>query len=179
MARASGYRCVDIRLTLRHDLDPVPDGGGARVRDASLDDIDAFRALAARSFHDTRFYHDPGFERERCDELYATWIEKGIRESSKWVLAVDIAGEPVGYQLITPAGDGGTARMEMLAVDEAHLGKGFGRALLAEGLRRAHEDGSVAVETATQERNEHSLVVHLALGFSVVRREIWHHKWYR
>jgi dTDP-4-amino-4,6-dideoxy-D-galactose acyltransferase len=180
VAGSSGYRQVDVRLTLRHELEPLPHrGSDALVRDADGDDIPWLRELAARSHDHSRFFHDPGFDRRRCGELYATWMEAGTRDPDRWVLVAELEGSPVGYQLITPGEDGGTTQMNLLAVDEAHRGRRLGRTLLAEGLRRAHSHGSTAVETATQERNEASLQAHLALGFTGTRRQVWHHKWFR
>jgi GNAT superfamily N-acetyltransferase len=178
-ARANGYRPVDVRLTLRHDLDSVPEPPPSiRIRDALPEDAPRLRALATRSHHDTRFYHDPGFDRERCDELYATWVENGIHERERWMLVAVVDGAPVGYQLIAPPAPGGIARLVILAVDESQRGRGVGRALVCTGLRRARSSGASAVETATQQRNRRSLRAHLPLGFSCVHSETWHHKWY-
>jgi dTDP-4-amino-4,6-dideoxy-D-galactose acyltransferase len=179
VADAHGYRVVDVRLTLRHELDSLPAAPPpVAVRDAGPADIPALMRVAARSHRDTRFSRDPGFDQDRCDTLYATWVEAGIRDPERWALVAEIDGAPVGYQVISPAVGGGAAHMEILAVDEAHRGLGAGRSLLSTGLRRARSLGASAVETATQERNEASLRVHLEVGFSQLRKEIWHHKWF-
>jgi dTDP-4-amino-4,6-dideoxy-D-galactose acyltransferase len=178
VADAHGYRVVDVRVTLRHDLQRIGADGGTPIRDARPEDVPPLREIATRSHRDTRFYHDPGFSRDRCDALYATWVENAIHDPERWVLVAEIGGEAAGYQVIRPSPDGGTARMEILAVDEPHRGEGAGRSLLHEGLRRARAEGAAAVETATQERNATSLKAHLVMGFSSVRREVWRHKWF-
>src|SRR5436309_5219847 len=87
VADAHGYRPVDVRLTLRHDLDRLPDGAlPVPIRDGRPGDIPALAAVATRSHHDSRFYHDPGFARDRCDALYATWIEGAVRDPARSVL---------------------------------------------------------------------------------------------
>lgn len=180
VADANGYRQVDMRLTLRHDLGGIQDEEPAvSIRHAGLDDIPALAALGARSHRDSRFYHDPCFPRERCDALYAGWISDGVRDPKRSVYAAEIHGVVVGYQLVSPPGDEGVARMEMLAVDEMYRRKGIGRALMTAALRGADSDGAVAVETVTQERNLVSLQAHFALGFTCILREAWNHKWYR
>jgi GNAT superfamily N-acetyltransferase len=179
VARAHGFAPVDVRLTLRHELDPLPENATAvAIREARPEDVPALRRLATRSHHSSRFYQDPAFSRERCDALYASWIESGIRDPERWVYAPEVDGAPIGYQLITPATPGGIARMDLLAIDEAHHGKGVGRALLASELRRAASHGASAVETVIQERNGRALRIHLAVGFTPIQREIWHHKWF-
>jgi GNAT superfamily N-acetyltransferase len=179
VAAAHGYRPVEIRVTLRHELEHLSkDGPAARIREAEAGDVPALRELAARSHHGSRFYRDPGFPPDRCDALYATWVENGVRDPAGWVLMPEIRGTPVGYQVMAPATKGGIAHLELLAIDEAHQGKGVGRAVLALALRRALSHGASAVETVVHERNTPSLRVHRAVGFSPARRAVVHHRWY-
>jgi ribosomal protein S18 acetylase RimI-like enzyme len=179
LAAEHGYRLVDVRLTLRHELDGIPEADPrVPIRDAEPSDIPALRRLAARSHRDSRFYHDDGFPRERCDSLYATWVAEAVPDPGRWMFVREVAGEAVGYQVVTPHGGDGIARMDILAVDESHRREGIGRNLLFTGLRRPRSAGATAVETATQERNRVSLETHLALGFTCTRREAWHHKWF-
>jgi dTDP-4-amino-4,6-dideoxy-D-galactose acyltransferase len=179
VAAAHGYRAVDVRLTLRHDLGGIPPPDPAvPIRLGEARDLPALTELAARSHRDSRFYHDGGFPRERCDALYATWVAEGVRDPDRWVGVREVAGEAAGYQVMTPPADERVARMDILAVHESHRREGIGRNLLLAGLRWGRSCGAVAVETATQERNRVSLDTHHALGFSVTRREAWHHKWF-
>jgi dTDP-4-amino-4,6-dideoxy-D-galactose acyltransferase len=173
------FRLVDIRLTLRRGLEGIPEADpNVPIRDAEERDVPALAKLAAQSHRDSRFYQDDGFPRERCDELYATWVAEAAPDPGRWVLVREVDGEAVGYEVVTPHGDDGIARMEILAVDESHRREGIGRNLLFAGLRRPRSMGATAVETATQERNRVSLDTHLALGFECIRREAWHHKWF-
>lgn len=179
IAAEHGFRVVDVRLTLRHELEGIPDPDPeVPILDAEPRHVPALRRLAARSHRDSRFYHDGGFLLERCDELYATWVADAVGDPGRWVLIREVDGEAVGYEVVAPHGDDGVARMELLAVDESHRREGIGRNLLFAGLRRPRLAGAAAVETATQERNRVSLETHLALGFECTRREAWHHKWF-
>ena len=178
-AGANGYRLVDVRLTLRHDLVDVPEADPEiPIRQAEPGDLPALTALAARSHHDSRFYSDGGFSRERCDALYATWIADAVPDPDRWVGVREVDGTAVGYQVVRPPDEHRVAVMEMLAVDESHRRAGIGRNLLTAGLRWGRSVGAVAVETATQERNRTSFETHLALGFACTKREAWHHKWF-
>ncbi len=179
VAAEQGFRLVDVRLTLRHGLEGIPEADPlVPITDAASRHVPALRRLAARSHRDSRFYHDGGFPRERCDELYATWVADAVGDPGRWVFIREVAGEAVGYEVVSPHGDDGIAHMEILAVDEAHRREGIGRNLLFAGLRGPRSAGATAVETATQERNRVSLDTHLALGFECTRREAWHHKWF-
>jgi dTDP-4-amino-4,6-dideoxy-D-galactose acyltransferase len=116
LAEASGFRLVDVRITLERSDDDagimVPatsprtaDGlpasaptGALAIRPADAADLPALRRLAATSHRDSRFYYDPHFARERCDALYAAWIERSWRDRQGIVLVAEIPG-PAG----TPA----------------------------------------------------------------------------
>jgi ribosomal protein S18 acetylase RimI-like enzyme len=179
IAAEHDFRRVDVRLTLRHDLEGVPEADpDVPVRDAEERDVPALAKLAAESHRDSRFYHDVGFPRERCDSLYATWVAEAVPDPGRWVFVREVEGEAVGYQVVTPPGEDGIARMEILAVHGSHQREGIGRNLLFAGLRRPRSEGAVAVETATQERNRVSVDTHLALGFKCTKREAWHHRWF-
>lgn len=179
LVKARGYREVDVRVTLRHGLDDVPEADASHeIREAREDDIPALRRLAAGSHLDSRFYQDPGFPREACDELYATWIEGGIRDPGRLVLVPEIDGVPGGYNLVEPGVPGGVARLELLAVAEANRGNGVARALIGKGLRRGRAAGAAAMEVVTQAGNIPSLTAYLRTGFRIRRRQRWLHRWF-
>jgi dTDP-4-amino-4,6-dideoxy-D-galactose acyltransferase len=71
-AERAGFRLMDVRTELA--CVPQPAELPTSVRDAHDDDADALRAIAAASHGVTRFYADPNFPDERCDELYDTWM---------------------------------------------------------------------------------------------------------
>ncbi len=87
-AEDAGYHLTDIRVTLEHRLAGpfTPPGQYPQIRPAHPADIDALRAISRNNHRDSRFYYDGGFDREKCDELYAIWIEKSVRGSADQVL---------------------------------------------------------------------------------------------
>jgi dTDP-4-amino-4,6-dideoxy-D-galactose acyltransferase len=98
LAEAAGFRLVDVRVTLERRATPPARerggqeaDGGARVRPAVPADVPELRRIAAASHRDSRFYHDPHFDRGRCDELYATWIEKSCADPAGAVLVAELA----------------------------------------------------------------------------------------
>ena len=178
-ADANGYELVDVRLTLRHDLDGLPEADPeASIRQAEPRDIS--RSQRARRPEPPRqpLLRDGGFSRERCDALYARWVADAGRDPDRWVGVREVAGTAVGYQVVRPPGEDR---------DRGDGDPGRGRVAPARGhrpesppagLRWGRSVGAVAVETATQERNGVSYETHLALGFSCTRREAWRHKWF-
>src|SRR5687767_10117275 len=109
LAEEHGFRLVDVRLEYAIDLASrasaraaapagrPPSVASAAVRPARPGDVPALRAIAAQSHRATRFRADGGFDGERCDELYATWIEKSCAGWADAVLVADHDGAPAGY----------------------------------------------------------------------------------
>jgi dTDP-4-amino-4,6-dideoxy-D-galactose acyltransferase len=124
LAEESGFRLVDLRVTLERRLGaggpalssagppaaaaPAAGADGAaagapettpgppvRVRPATAADLPRLRRIAAASHRDSRFHHDRHFDRRRCDALYAAWIETSCADPAGVVL-VAAAADPAG-----------------------------------------------------------------------------------
>lgn len=178
LAEAHGFRQVDIRVTLERPAGPPPPGPPpGPVRPAAPGDLPALRALARTSHRASRFYHDGGFPRERCDELYATWIERSCRGAAEAVLVADDGAGPAGYvSCHLPAGAPGA--IGLFAVAAARQGGGLGRALLAAALRWFAERGAPGVTVVTQGRNVAAQRLYQRGGFLTRSLELWYHRWF-
>jgi GNAT superfamily N-acetyltransferase len=135
------------------------------------------RRIAASSHRDSRFYADPHFDRGRCDELYATWIEKSCRgETADVVLVAEHAGEPAGY-VSCLRGESGLGLIGLIAVDAAAQGLGLGSALMGAALRWLAERGASRVRVATQGRNARAQRFYQAHGLLTQSIGLWFHRW--
>jgi ribosomal protein S18 acetylase RimI-like enzyme len=192
LAEAAGFRLVDVRVTLGRAVDPRRTSAeGARrseeacrtptvdsVRPARPTDLPALRRIAAASHHDSRFYADPHFERERCDELYATWIEKSCAsdgDTAVWVAEID--GRPAGYvtvRLATPK----TGEIGLIAVAHDAQGRGLGGLLVGRALEDLAARGASRVSVVTQGRNLRAQRLYQRLGFSTEALGLWFHRWF-
>lgn len=192
LAEAAGFRLVDVRLTLERRGGGAihePAGGTATVlvRPAAPTDVPELRRIAAASHHDSRFYHDPHFDRARCDELYATWIENSCGDPDGVVLvaaapgadvgaAAAAAGRPCGYIAATLAA-GGEGRLGLLAVTGAAQGQGVGGRLIAAALEWLASRGAGTVSLVTQGRNLRAQRIFQRFGMVTRSRELWYHRW--
>ncbi len=79
------------------------------VRPAQPSDLEALMQTARSSFHDSRFYSDPNFPRSRCDDFYASWIEKSCNGYADFVLVAENAGEPADFITGHDGAEGGSA----------------------------------------------------------------------
>jgi dTDP-4-amino-4,6-dideoxy-D-galactose acyltransferase len=212
-AEQNGFSLVDIRLTLDCELGVAsrsPSRGaaadaatassrgtvseldltanaGAQIRAASATDLTALKTLARTSHRNTRFYRDPRFDRERCDELYAVWIERSINgELADAVWVVDVGGAACGY--LTIRADTGApvsadprerraSTIGLIAIDPRHRGRGYGDALLRHAQTWTSERGLRRVRVVTQGNDPRAIRFYERAGFLASRVELWYHRW--
>jgi GNAT superfamily N-acetyltransferase len=89
-----------------------------------------------------------------------------------------VDGEPVGYMASGPLGTDREGHGELVAVDERHHGKGFGRALHFGQYREYAARGALTQLGVMSFRNLANLRLHERLGFLTDEVRVWHHKWY-
>jgi dTDP-4-amino-4,6-dideoxy-D-galactose acyltransferase len=174
LAEEAAFRLVDLRVTLGRSLaDCDPPEAVSRIRPARADDVPELRRIAAVSHHDSRFYADPHFDHGRCDELYATWIEKSCREDM--VLVGEQGERPAGYISCGTSGEDG--QIGLLAVSAAARGRGLGRALVGAALRWFVDHGAARVHVVTQGRNTRAQRLYQAHGLLTDSIGLWFHRW--
>lgn len=188
--RAAGelhFRFVDVRMTLDRELGAsgVP-ASHESVRAAKPDDVAALRAIAAYNHTNTRFYADGRFDRERCDELYATWVEKSVNGWAERVLVADTGAGAQGYLSIhlrapKPASTDRSAppqaEIGLVGIAREAQGRGLGRALVESALAWMRAKGCERVSVVTQGRNIAAQRLYQACGFRTCALELWHHRW--
>jgi dTDP-4-amino-4,6-dideoxy-D-galactose acyltransferase len=190
LAEAGGFRLVDLRVTLDRETTalPVPAAASPAVRPVRPEDVPELRRIAAASHQDSRFYADPHFDRARCDELYATWIEKSCRGAvsdtahpEDTVLVPETAdGRAAGYiSCLLRPGAGGEAEGEigLLAVGAEAQGRGMGGALVGAALRWFVERGAARVRDVTQGRNARAQRLYQTHGLLTHSIGLWFHRW--
>ncbi len=191
-AEATGFSLVDIRLTLdclvdqssrrlkppRYDTD-TPRGLKSplhEIRPARPADVPRLKELARVSHNNTRFYLDSRFDRDRCGELYAVWIERSVAgELADVVWVVEVNGGPCGYLTAKTKQDGGT--IGLVAVDVACRGRGYGDALLGAALTWAAAAGLASLSVVTQGGSAAAIRFYQRAGFLTRAVELWYHRW--
>ena len=125
-----GARLVDIRLNFvqkigQSDGVDVSTTSVISIRSVLDSDLPALEQIAAVSHRHTWFYADPHFTDDRCDRLYATWIDRSCKGYAATVL---VAGNdrPMGY-ITLHRETAAAARVGLFAVGEQHRGCGIGR----------------------------------------------------
>jgi GNAT superfamily N-acetyltransferase len=171
-AEAGGFRLMDVRVELRRAAEREADEG---IREARDGDREPLRAIARASHGITRFYADPGFPDERCDDLYDAWISRSLEGWADGVLVAEHDGRAAGY-VSCHLGEQGS--IGLIAVDEAARGAGLGVALARAAVGWCAERGAQTMSVVTQGRNAQALRTFERAGFRVHSLELWFHKWY-
>lgn len=176
-AQRSGFGLVDIRVTLARplDADQADAGLAEAVRAARPEDVGPLAAIAREAHADSRFYFDGRFPRERCADLYATWIERSCAGWADAVLVADHEGRAAGYITCQVAGTSG--RIGLVGVAPEARGRGIGRRLVRGALGWFAARPADRVEVVTQGRNVAAQALYQQHGFRTHRVELWYHRW--
>ena len=178
LAEANDFHLTDIRVTLERVV--IPEDFAANsfdgFRHAREDDLRALRTIARTSHHDTRFYFDGHFEQEKCDLLYATWIENSFRGFAQAVLVAEADGEPAAY-LTCPLNDQ-ASHIGLVGVGEGHRGKGLATKLVRAFLSWSREQGARRALVVTQGRNLPAQRLYQRNGFITSSVDLWYHRWF-
>ena len=172
-AEDAGFRLMDVRVELERATAPEP----AAVREQRLGDVDALRAIARVSHGDTRFYADPRFPDDRCDELYDTWIRRSCEGWADVVLVTD-DDTPSGYVSVHADPVASFGSIGLIAVAEEARGHGLGRELARGAVDWCDSNELGRITVATQARNVDAQRVFQQAGFRTYSVKISFHKWY-
>jgi dTDP-4-amino-4,6-dideoxy-D-galactose acyltransferase len=172
----AGARLVDVRMMFDRKLEATAGATPSTVRPSRPSDVPALRTIAGQSHSNSRFYADPHFPRARCDELYATWIEKSCRGWADRVFVAEHENRPVGY-LSCHVREEGRGEIGIVGVAPEAQGHGLGRDLVVSALRFFAEQGLSRVTVVTQGRNIVAQRLYESMGFRTSSVKCWHHLW--
>lgn len=175
-AESLGFRLMDLRLTLARSTEGfLADSSPLLIRLAEPLDEEGLAAMARHNHGDSRFYSDPHFPRERCDELYATWIVNSCHGFADSVFVAEASGSVLGYT--TCHLKTGTGSLGLVGVHPAAQGQQVGRHLVHHALEWFRNQGVERVEVVTQGRNQRAVRFYQRMGFLISNVELWFHRW--
>ena len=187
LAEQNTFHLVDIRLTLSQQIDggspPTVTGicsvdreAEKVVRLAREADVPFLSEIARGSHRDTRFYFDPRFPEERCDQLYATWIERSCAGYADAVFVAEYEQETIGY--ITCRREELIGEISLVGVHARARGRGIGQALLQAARRWFEEKGLREIRVSTQGRNLPAQRLYQRNGFLTEAVGLYYHRWF-
>ena len=176
VAEAGGFRLMDLRVELRRPA--AGDDAVGDLREATPDDAPALRAIARSSHGITRFYADPNFPDDRCDDFYDVWIARSLEGWAQGVLVADADGRAAGYVSCHLDEAESRGSIGLIAVDGTVRRGGLGVALSCGAVAWCRERGMEEMAVVTQGRNVAALRTFQRAGFLVDSVGLWFHKWY-
>ena len=190
VAEEHAFHLVDVRITLATS---VPMAASALHRGASREgalapgielirthspaDVAPLREIAAASHVDTRFFVDGRFDRAKCAEMYATWIEKSCRGWADVVFVAELDGVAVGYLSCHMKPDA-TGNIGLVGIAARAQGRGLGRRLVEAALEWFASRRAERATVVTQGRNVAAQRIYQACGFRTASVQLWHHRWF-
>ena len=177
-AEGAGFQHVDIRITRERgisadsDAEELPED----IDLCSADDIPGLSAIARTSHRDSRFYHDPAFSRERCDDLYETWIQNACQGMADAVVVARREGRAIGY-VTCEIPEPGLGNLGLVAVAADEGGRGYGGRMIEGALGWLARRDCSRVRVVTQARNARANGLYESRGFETVSVENSYHLW--
>jgi dTDP-4-amino-4,6-dideoxy-D-galactose acyltransferase len=181
LAEINEFRMVDIRVTLEKIIDKsttIPDQASiGSIRLVSPDDLNALKAIARVSYHDTRFYADTNFPVARADALYEIWIEKSCKGYADAVFVLEIDQQSAGYISCHLLGEG-KGNIGLVGVSQNSQGKSIGNLLIDNALNWFVGKNVTQVSVVTQGRNIKAQRLYQRCGFLTRSLQFWYHRWF-
>lgn len=182
IAEDHNFRFKDIRVTLEYDFkrNTLPTDETANtlvVRPSQPNDIPKLEHIAEGSYIASRFYYDPCFPREKCNELYRIWIRKSCEDYADITLVGLIDGQPAGYISCHLLDEGKRGDIGLVGVAESARGLSLGQQLVNAALHWFAEQGVERVTVVTQGRNVPAQRLYQRCGFLMYSVQLWYHKW--
>lgn len=172
----AGFRLMDQLVTFQAPtthmglLEPP-----CSVRPLRLDDsgeLSEVETLGTGAFANSRFYNDPGFNRERVDDLFRRWTTSVVHRGSVFVAEID--GRIAGYVACSVSAD--AVVIELIAVAQWARGQGIGKALIR-WVQSAFHPNQSRVVVGTQLANRGAVALYSGCGMKLTRAQLTFHLW--
>ncbi len=181
-AEENQFHLVDVRVTRQYQFQPTVDFNQPvapyLIRPFLLSDLPDLRKIARKSFTLSRFYSDPCFPQDKCDELYDVWIKNSCEGYADHVLVAEIKGVSQGFITCHIRQNRLEGDIGLVGVSEQARGQGVGKSLVQASLGYFYEQGVYSVFIAMQGSNIIAQKLCEHTGFSMYSLRLWYHKWF-
>lgn len=180
---AAGGRLMDVLVYYQRPLErPLPEEAPrSTVRVLGPGDADGVRRVAAACFRGYfgHYHADPRLDRDKCDEVYASWAERSCLDPAvaTKVLVAEHEGRIAGFLTLLRRGED---ELEIIlnGVDPAFQRHGIYRGLVLAAMAHARSDGARRLSVSTQLINAGVQKTWTRLGFEPWRAFYTFHLWF-
>jgi ribosomal protein S18 acetylase RimI-like enzyme len=168
---AAGFRLVDVSVLFERSARDAAAFEDAAIRPVLPRDVEPLADKFASSFTLTRFAVDPFCSELAAAELHRRWIRNSCQGRADAVLVAEGPGGLVGFVTCRLDAAQSTGGIELIAVDAAARGGGYGRKLVSAALDWFR--GRVErVQVRTQLNNSVAVGLYQSRGFRLRLGEI-------
>jgi len=182
-AEDNQFHLVDVRVTRQYQFQPTVDFNQPvapyLIRPFHVSDLPDLRKIARKSFTRSRFYSDPCFPQDKCDELYDVWIKNSCEGYADHVLVAEIKGLPQGFITCHVRQNRFEGDIGLVGVSEQARGKGVGKSLIEFAREWFYNQGVNRIFVVTQGANILAHKLYDRNGFSIYSIKLWYHKWFK
>jgi ribosomal protein S18 acetylase RimI-like enzyme len=169
---AAGFRQIERLVTFRRPISPLPDITRPVVP-ASARDRDACVAIAVAALRQSRYHADIRIAPQIAEAIKRAWVSNNLAgRADLSLVAHDSAGAVVGFNQLLKVGR--EAIIDLIAVAPAAQHQGYGKAMVAAGLR-AYAAQAETMRVGTQGANQASLALYQSVGFTVAQEQLTYH----
>jgi dTDP-4-amino-4,6-dideoxy-D-galactose acyltransferase len=161
-----GFRVIDTNVQLTLPGAPAVSGSLLSCRHAVSTDEAAVRAIAAKSFTQTRFHLDPRIPQASANRVKEEWAGNFFAgRRGDWMIVAEDCGQVAGFlQALRTADD--TLVVDLIAVRPESRGQGLGRSMI-EFAGQSCFGGLGRTSVGTQISNIRSLRLYERMGFRI------------
>jgi GNAT superfamily N-acetyltransferase len=145
--------------------------GAAHLRPMRPDELPAFMEHSIRSYAEgieTQGGQTAEFARQKSEADHASILPQGLETPGQWIHVVEAGGEQVGLLWLAERDSGGRRVLFVydVEIDEAHRGKGYGRAAMELAEQEAKALGIGRIELNVFGGNEVARNLYRSLGYA-------------
>ena len=178
---SNNFRLIDNRVELNFQIDDIPielqyqseikiSFQKNKIRKELL-------AITDKNINNTRFYNDNNFNSDLVKKMYQIWIKKSCEDPSTTVLTAEYKNKIVGF-ITFSHGYERISTIGLVAIDKNYQRLGIGKSIMNECLYLCYKQKKTRISVATQLNNQPAIKFYERLGFKVLRKSNWYHKWY-
>lgn len=177
------YHLQDTRITLTMPLphkkiaNRTPDS--YKLDRATLEDLPSLLSMIDGLFVHTRFFNDPHFTFEQCNQLYRLWLKQSIEENYSdrvFVFRKDMLAQ--GFLICNLRETEKIGNMTLLGVAKSGRGNDLGTSLVSAGLDYFVQENIHMTDIVTQGRNIVTQRIFQKFGYRTSEISLWYHKWF-
>jgi len=182
-AEDNQFHLVDVRVTRQFQFQPMVEirqpEAQCLIRPYRLSDLPDLRKIARKSFTQSRFYSDPCFPQDKCEELYDVWIKNSCEGYADQVLVAEVEGFPQGFITCHVRQNRLEGDIGLVGVSEQRRGQGVGKSLIEYAREWFCDQGVNRIFVVTQGANVLAHKLYDRNGFSIHSIKLWYHKWFK